>query len=588
MIHTLLKKHAALLTALAVLGALIAAPYLTPENPDSAVFRSGTLGLLLLIAASSPVYASLKKHSLRALIYGGCFAFLFLLCLGIGNELRFYDQLLPGIGSMIRRFAVPLLAAPLTGSLFSYAFAFLPASRKTHDIQIPFIAYFLLFSICYTLVMFAFYPGVICYDFEHEYTQYTTGVYQAAHPVFHTLFLGFIYQLGKAISGSLMIGAALYSMVQLLLLAAMYAYACTFIQRRVNRLWIMLILSAGFAFLPFHSVLAISTAKDPLFTGLCVLLTLWLWEIIEEPIAFLTSKWRIFRFGLCCVLIALLRHNGIFAYIPACLAVILLCRNKRIHAAAVCTAIILCALLIPKGLETLMHATKTPSSEMMSIPCQQLLRTAARADIPEDERTEIGSWFSQAMHRYNPHCADAAKGGNFDFARYQADPSEYWSMYFHYAKAQPRVYIEAFLENCAALWNPDDTSHTEALAGESYDHVYLITDYYYEEGRFDLYRDSKLPKLKTFIYNSTHHADHQDTLLLAQLFCPATYSFLLLLTTLLLFYRKERRLALSTLPLWGIFISLLFSAGIFIRYAYPLMTAVPLLFSLAFFGKRSM
>lgn len=257
------------------------------------------------------------------------------------------------------------------------------------------------------------------------------------------------------------------------------------------------------------------------------------------------------------------------------------------RALLLCCSMAACALIIPTGLETLVHAQKTPSSELMSIPCQQLLRTAARANIPEDERTEIGAWFSQAMHRYNPHCADAAKGGNFDFARYQANPDEYWAMYLRYAKAQPRVYIEAFLENCAALWNPDDTSHTEALASEQYDPVYLITDYYYEDGRFDLHPSSKLPALKARIFRSTHHADHQRTLLLAQLFCPATYSFLLLFTTLLLVYRGEKSLAACLLPLWGIFVSLLFSAGIFIRYAYPLMTVVPLMFILAYWGRRN-
>ena len=582
-----LKRYALFLAAAAVLSALVATPSLVPENPDSPVFRSGTFALVLMLGAIQPVFSALKKHSLSSLIYGFSFAFVFLLCLGLGNELRFYDQLLPGFGSFVRRFAVPVLATPMTGCLVSYVFAYLPACKKESSLQIPFAAYFLLFAISYTLVMLAFYPGVICYDFEHEYAQYTSGVYQAAHPVFHTLFLGGIYHLGKAIFGSLTAGAALYSTVQLLLLAAAYAYACTFIQRRIHRPLVMLLLSFCFAFLPFHGVMAISTAKDPLFTALCVLLCLWLWEIAEDPCAFLADKRRILRMGICCLLMSFLRHNGVFAFIPGCLSIIVLCKDKRIRAVAVCSVIIASAVLLPKGLERLMHAQKTPSSEMMSVPCQQLLRTAARADIPQEERSEIGAWFSQAMHRYNPHCADAAKGGNFDFARYQADPGAYWSMYLRYAKSQPRVYIEAFLENCAALWNPDDTSHTEALAGEEYDHVYLITDYYYEEGRFDLHPDSKLPSLRKIIYDSTHHADHQDILLLAQLFCPATYSFLLLLTTLLLMHRKEGRLALCTLPLWGIFLSLLFSAGIFIRYAYPLMASVPLLFVLAAFSRRS-
>ena len=40
-------------------------------------------------------------------------------------------------------------------------------------------------------------------------------------------------------------------------------------------------------------------------------------------------------------------------------------------------------------------------------------------------------------------------------------------------------------------------------------------------------------------------------------------------------YRKEKYLALL---IWGILISLRFSVGIFIRYAYPLMPRAPLLF----------
>ena len=79
MIDALLKKHAKPLALLAVLSAIFAAPYLIPENPDSAVFRSGTLPMLLMLASVSPVHTALKKHSLRSLLYGCGFAFFFLL-----------------------------------------------------------------------------------------------------------------------------------------------------------------------------------------------------------------------------------------------------------------------------------------------------------------------------------------------------------------------------------------------------------------------------------------------------------------------------------------------------------------------------
>lgn len=588
MILSLMRKHAALLAALAALMAAFAAPYLLPADPDSAVFRSGALGALLLLAAYRPVHHALAHRSLRQLAYGCVFGFIFALCLGVGSELAYYDQLLPGLGSLLRRAAVPMMITPLFGALASYVFSFSPAEQEKAKAKkpIPYIAFFLLFALCYGAVMLAFYPGVVSYDFEHEIRQYQSGVFEAAHPVFHTLFLGALYQLGETLFGSMTAGAAAYSVVQLLLLAAMYAWACTFVQRRLP-LPLTLLLTACFAFLPFHGVMAISTAKDPLFAGLCVILCLLLWEIAENPDAFLASRFKPIRFTLCCLLLALLRRNGVFAFLPACIALTALCRRQAKRTLPVLTFTLALCFLAPNGLDALVGAQSAPSSEMMSVPCQQLMRTAARADLPEEEYAEISAWFSDAIHRYRPHCADPAKGGNFDFARYQEDPSAFWKMYIRYAKKYPRIYIEAFLENCAGLWNPDDISHATALAGEDYDFVYLITDYMYEEGRYDIHPHSLLTGLRSLIYDFTHHNAGQDTLFLSQLFCPATYTFLMLLGAMALSCKRRGKFALCMLPLWGIFLSLLFSAGIFIRYAYPIMAATPLLFALALYAKPS-
>ena len=58
------------------------------------------------------------------------------------------------------------------------------------------------------------------------------------------------------------------------------------------------------------------------------------------------------------------------------------------------------------------------------------------------------------------------------------------------------------------------------------------------------------------------------------------------LPALLLLYRRERRWALCTLPVWGIILSLLFSACILIRYSYPFMVCVPMLALLILFSNR--
>ena len=48
MIISFLKKYSALCSALSLLLAIAAAPYLIPSNPDSMIFRSGTMGMLLI------------------------------------------------------------------------------------------------------------------------------------------------------------------------------------------------------------------------------------------------------------------------------------------------------------------------------------------------------------------------------------------------------------------------------------------------------------------------------------------------------------------------------------------------------------
>ena len=102
-----IRRYASALSLLSVLAGLFAASYLIPENPDSAVFRSGTLGTALLLACYFPVRQALERVSLRTLLCAGCFGLAYALALSLGAELNFYDGLLPGMGSMLRRIAVP-------------------------------------------------------------------------------------------------------------------------------------------------------------------------------------------------------------------------------------------------------------------------------------------------------------------------------------------------------------------------------------------------------------------------------------------------------------------------------------------------
>ena len=584
--HFLKSHRSPLLTRFSVLAAAVAAPSLVPGDPDAQVFRNGVLPALLLLAAAYPVHAAFEKYPARALKYGLFLGLVFTFFLGVGSELMFYDQLLPGMGSLIRRFAVLCMATPLVGALFSHLFALHRRAPGASRRQLPYLFYFLVLALSYGATLLAFFPGIINYDFEGEIVQYLTGEYLASHPIFHTVLTGVLYRLGTLVFGSATGGAATYSVFQLLCLSAMFAWCCCFLQKRVP-LWATLLLTAAMAILPYNGVLAISTIKDTLFTGLCAMLCLTLWEIAEAPEAFLSRKRNLARLFGICLTMSLLRHNAVFATLPALLVVILLCRNGRKKAVAACAVTLLFCLAAPRCLQYATHAKALLSSELMSVPCQQLMRTASRAtDLTKEEYDEISAWFSDAIHRYRPSYADPAKGGNFDLERYNEHPEAYWSMYLKYAKRYPRIYVEAFLANCMGIWYPDDTTHAHTMDSEEWDFVYLKTGNIVPEIVGKVNAHSYLPAYRTWIYNSMHHSRHENVPLYAQLFKPSTYVYLMLALTLLLRYRREKKFALCTLPTWGIIFSLLFSACILIRYSYPFMTCAPMFLLLVLFSDR--
>ncbi|MBP3655442.1 MAG: hypothetical protein J6K32_01970 [Clostridia bacterium] len=581
MSHPLLKKYASVLAAAVILMAVAAMPYLLPEDPDSAVFRSGSLGALLLLGCYLPARTALERRSLRVLVFSGVFALIFSLCLSLGSELVHYGEFLHARSSMIRRLAVPMMITPLFTLLLSNLFAYMPG-RLTHKSRIPYPVFFLIFAVCYLAVLLAYYPGIINYDFPSEYQQFLTGRYDAKHPVFHTVLIGALYRLGEMVFGSLTAGALLYSIVQILLLSAMYAYAMHFIQRRIPFLF-TLILTALTALLPIHGVIAISTVKDALFTGLIVLLCVQLWRIVEDPKAFISSRGSQLCFMAICLLLALIRLNGVFAFLPAIAAVLFLCRRHMKRAAAYAALTALICLLVPRGLELAVGAQKSPSSELMSIPCQQLMRAAEFGDVNEEEYAEINSWFANITYRYRPHYADTAKG-NLDLKRYNNNPGEFWEMYLKYAARNPRVYTEAFLLNCLGYWYPDDISHAHSLDSEEWDFVYLKVGNTLNWALHSIEAQSFLPGLQTLLYNFMHHATHERYPILSLLMRPSFYNHLLLLAILYLFCRRGGRYALALLPLCGVAVSLFFSAGAFVRYAYPVMTAMPIMLALALYS----
>ena len=224
-----LRKHAAPAAALFCALFAFAAPYLIPANPDSAFFRGGVWGALLVAACLYPVWQALRRAEPRELLCGMGWALLFSLALSLGSELFIYNGLLRGTGSLLRRIAVPLMAAPALGALSARLFSAKP--RETQALRFPLWGYALVILLGWLPVWLAFFPGMINYDFPAQYQQHIDHAYSSLHPLLHSALSNGLMALGEAFS-SPTLGLLLNTVLQMLVFSFALAYSCAFVQKR--------------------------------------------------------------------------------------------------------------------------------------------------------------------------------------------------------------------------------------------------------------------------------------------------------------------------------------------------------------------
>lgn len=578
-IYTLLRRHASALALLAVLLALFAAPYLIPENPDSETFRSGTLGLLLMLACYSPLKQAFSRASLRTLVCGAAFGLMLGFSLSLGAELRFYSGLLPGMGSMLRRLAVPVMAAPLLGGLAARVMLTQEDAQDGKTLRLSMGAYMAILIICWLPLLIAFYPGMLNYDFSTEYRQWFYGEWDDRHPLLYIALCYGIFSIGRLFDQPELAIFAV-TVIRMITFAAALAYSCVFVQRRRAPRWALLAMTAAYAFLPIFSVMALSAAKDTPFTAALLVLSLLCWEAIEDPKAFFSSRRRCIAFLLMVVFTYHMRKNGIAALVLLPLT-ILAVRGFRKKAALLCAASLAVTLLVNTGIYAAFKPFASPSFQTYSIPAQQLVRAYNVGNMTEEEKEELRSWYVDddwALRLY-PHLADAAKG-YLDQDRLDESADEFMDLWARVGKKNLRVYAEAFLLLNIGSWYPDDLSHSTVYIPAGLFKGYLQTDEY-DFAEYGVESFNPLPKVKELINRICRFNRHQKYPVLSQLLNTATPLWLILFSCCALVARKKSRYLIPVSGVFAIWLSYLFGPCTLARYMLPLFCMAPALLILS-------
>ena len=574
---SVIRKHAALWALLSCLALAIAAPYLISANPDSAVFRSGTLGLILEFACFYPIYQAASHAGKRRFVSGLVFGFLFAVALSIGSELFIYNGLLRGMGSLIRRAAVPLLATPALGSLAARMLAVREPMQSKKSLRLPLWAYALFFLLCWLPVLLAFFPGALNYDFPGQYNQHLQHFYSNIHPLLHSALSNGLMTLGEAL-GSPTLGVLINTILQMILFALALAYSCVFVQRRGAPAWVSLLMAAAYGLMPIFSVMAISTCKDTLFSASVLVMLLKTWELIESPETFLAHRGNIVLYIVCGVGSALLRNNGLFAYALLLPSLLIVLRGYRKQVALLLAACLGASAAVTGVLTVALSPEASPSFQLYSIPAQQLVRAYNSGRMSDEEKAEIAEWYTseEGYYTVRPHLGDAAKG-YLDRPRIQTDGSDFMKLWAKDAKKYAHEYVEAFFLLNVGSWYPDDLSHSTIYPDASYNDKGYLQLEEYDMTDVGIQTSCFLPAVRKLFERICRRNYYQKYPIVAILFSTATPFWVIVFACAKLVSEKRGRFLPVALGVLGIWLSYLFGPCTLPRYTLPLFCMAPAL-----------
>lgn len=438
-----------------------------------------------------------------------------------------------------------------------------------------------------------YYPAIMAYDVIPQLDQIRVSGLTTHHPLIHTLMLKGCLAAGEMLPFASNVdraGLAVYSLLQMAVMAGCFAWVYTFLRRKGVSRWLCYVFVLCAAVFPTHGMLAVSITKDTIYAALVMVFTVFAFELAAGET--LPGKGWLVCYILITVLLLLFRNNSIYAWLLYVLVLSLAtCRKRAFFGRmAACHGAALLLYLLVNGL--MIHAVSATSDtyarEMLSVPAQQIARVVQyhEEELTQEDLERIGAVWKEGMPEYVPAIADRSKRDIAgDKATLQVFAREWISLGLRY----PGEYGKAFLLKNKGIWDLTDTTYLNDVY--SYAKGYLQITYPSDQ---QVYMDALAPgyvrhqKLQflQFLYRYFAAGDEfwRYCPPVALVMQPAFYTFLLLFYCLCCIGLKKPVLLLPAVFSLALLGTLLLGPCVLTRYMYPLMLSTTVL-SLLLFGR---
>lgn len=414
-------------------------------------------------------------------------------------------------------------------------------------------------------LFFAEYPGNLTDDSINQMKQVVSGNYANHHPVFHTICIELCVNLGLALFGNYNDAVALYSAVQLLFLAACFAYAvATLYQAGMPRL---LVIGALLVYMlaPYHISYSVTMWKDVPFGGAAAVLVASVYRILKGIGKNQKLNYAIAAFGS--LAFCLWRTNGWLALGASFVLCFAFLRRDQKKLLLLWAAALVIGWFLKGPMLNLMNIPQPDTVESLSIPVQQIARVIHDGrELTEEEAALLGRIMDleEVPELYLWYLSDPIKDEirSKDVEYFNENLGQYLKLWVQLGLKNPGTYVKAWVDQTKGYWN------------SGYRHYVTIS--YLPEDFLGLYK----PMENTAFYEGLmqyFYSGHNVP------FLEFTVSIGLHVWVLaFLFFAcalQGRREAILSVPILMVILTLLVATPVYseFRYAYTVFTTLPLI-----------
>ena len=316
---------------------------------------------------------------------------------------------------------------------------------------------FILLIICYLPYLFTMYPGLLSVDSMGELNKASHGILNIDnHTIVHLLVIRLAYLIGSIFSKDLMISVLVYSLIQIMTMACIFAYLITFLYKKNVKKFVLFLIFLFYALVPIFGYYSVVMWKDIFFGTFCLLLSIECYEMVEDKDLKIST---LIKFSIASLLVIFFRNNAIYMYF-----ILIICsffffkgNYKKITYTFI---VILSIFFVVKGpIFSYFKVSTSGSAEYLAIPLQQIGRMAYKdVKFTTDEKEQINKLLNvYTIHDvYNPGCVDPIKfNEDFNVKNFQKNKISYLNLWIKLIIKHPKVATEAYAISTLGYWYPN-------------------------------------------------------------------------------------------------------------------------------------